>query len=90
MGMLLPSIFDYNKSVEILVMVVLGGMGNIKGSIIAALLLTILPEYLRAFNDYRMLLYAVVLIAAMILKEKDLIPHIKEKFSKKKNEEVTE
>ena len=90
MGMLVPSSFDYNKSVEILVMVVLGGMGNIKGSIVAAIVLTVLPEYLRAFNDYRMLLYAVVLIAAMILKEKNLFPKIKDKFSKHQNEEVAE
>lgn len=90
MGMLVPSSFDYNKSVEILVMVVLGGMGNIKGSIVAAIVLTVLPEYLRAFNDYRMLLYAVVLIAAMILKEKNLLPKIKDKFSKHQNEEVAE
>lgn len=88
LGMLMPSSFDYNKSVEILVMVVLGGLGNLKGSVIAAIVLTILPEYLRAFSDYRMLLYAVVLIAAMILKEKDVIPHLKAKFSKKKTEQV--
>lgn len=84
---LIPKVFDYNKSVEILVMVVLGGLGNLKGSVIAAIVLTILPEYLRAFSDYRMLLYAVVLIAAMILKEKNLIPHIKAKFSKKKEKD---
>ena len=89
---LIPKVFDYNKSVEILVMVVLGRLGNLKGSVIAAIVLTILPEYLRAFSDYRMLLYAVVLIAAMILKEKKLMPRIKEKFSKKKdeNKEVAE
>ena len=51
-----PKVFDYNKSVEILVIVVLGGMGNWKGSIIAAIVMTILPEYLRAFSQYRMLL----------------------------------
>ena len=68
---LIPKVFDYNKSVEILVMVVLGGLGNLKGSVIAAIVLTILPEYLRAFSDYRMLLYAIVLIAAMIIKEKN-------------------
>ena len=73
-------------------MVVLGGLGNLKGSIIAAIVMTILPEYLRAFSDYRMLLYAVVLIAAMILKEKNLVPHLKAKFLKKKDdvEEATE
>lgn len=88
MGMLVPKTFDYNKSVEILVMVVLGGLGNLKGSIIAAIIMTILPEYLRAFADYRMLLYAIVLIAAMIIKEKNLVPRIKAKFFKNKTVEV--
>ncbi len=91
MGMLVPKSFDYNKSVEILVMVVLGGLGNLKGSVIAAIVMTILPEFLRAFSDYRMLLYAIVLIASMILKEKNVIPRLKERLSKKnKQTEVNE
>ncbi|MBO6047488.1 MAG: branched-chain amino acid ABC transporter permease [Erysipelotrichaceae bacterium] len=68
MTIIMPSTFDYNKSVEILVMVVLGGMGSLPGSIIAALLLTLIPELLIQFSQYRMLIYAIVLIAAMILK----------------------
>ena len=47
--------------------VVLGGIGNIRGSVIAAALLTILPELLRSFNDYRMLVYAIVLIVVMLV-----------------------
>jgi branched-chain amino acid transport system permease protein len=58
--------FNFNTSILILVFVVLGGLGNIRGSVIAAALLTILPEMLRGFNDYRMLLYAVVLIIVML------------------------
>ncbi len=54
--------FDFNTSILVLVFVVLGGLGNMKGSIIAAIVLTLLPELLRAFSTYRMLLYAVVLI----------------------------
>ncbi len=65
-GILKPGNFDYNTSIEILVMVVLGGMGSIKGSVIAAIVLTLLPELLRSFADYRMLLYAIVLIAMML------------------------
>lgn len=61
-----PTTFDYNKSIEILVIVVLGGMGSIKGSVIAAIILTVLPELLRGADDYRMLLYAIVLIAMML------------------------
>lgn len=65
-GILKPTTFDYNKSIEILVIVVLGGMGSIRGSIIAAIILTALPELLRGADDFRMLLYAVVLIIIML------------------------
>lgn len=58
--------FGYNMSIEILVIVVLGGMGSIPGSIIAAIVLTALPEAMREFADYRMLLYAIVLIIVML------------------------
>lgn len=58
--------FDYNTSINILVFVVLGGIGSIRGSVIAAALLTVLPEMLRGLNDYRMLIYAIVLIVMMI------------------------
>ncbi len=58
--------FDFNTSILVLVFVVLGGMGNIRGSIIAAAVLYVLPELLRAMNDYRMLIYAVVLIVVML------------------------
>jgi len=58
--------FDYNTSILILVFVVLGGIGNIRGSMIAAVLLTVLPELLRGLSDYRMLIYAVILIAMML------------------------
>lgn len=62
----LPKNFGYNMSILILVFVVLGGIGNIRGSIIAAVILTLLPEVLRGLSDYRMLIYAVVLIVMMI------------------------
>ncbi|HCT64106.1 MAG TPA: amino acid ABC transporter permease [Lachnospiraceae bacterium] len=62
----LPKNFGYNMSIMILVFVVLGGIGNIKGSIISAVILTLLPELLRGLNNYRMLIYAIVLIAMMI------------------------
>lgn len=61
-----PKNFGYNMSIMILVFVVLGGLGNIRGSIIAAVVLTMLPELLRGLNDFRMLIYAVVLIVMMI------------------------
>ena len=58
--------FDFNTSILILVFVVLGGLGNMLGSIVAAAALTILPEALRQFSDYRMLVYAIVLILVML------------------------
>ena len=60
--------FGYNQSIMILVFVVLGGIGNIRGSIIAATILTMLPELLRGLpvSDYRMLVYAIVLIVMML------------------------
>ena len=59
--------FDFNTSILVLVFVVLGGLGNMRGSIIAAALLTVLPELLRSFADYRMLIYAIVLILMMLI-----------------------
>lgn len=58
--------FNFNTSILVLVFVVLGGIGNIRGSIIAAVVLTALPELLRFLSDYRMLIYAIVLIAMML------------------------
>ena len=62
----LPKNFGYNMSIMILVYVVLGGMANMRGSIIAAVLLTIIPELLREIGEYRMLIYAVIMIVMMI------------------------
>jgi branched-chain amino acid transport system permease protein len=58
--------FSFSSSILILVYVVLGGLGNLSGSIIAATVLTVLPELLRGLNDYRMLIYAIVLILVML------------------------
>ena len=71
--------FDYNMSIEILVIVVLGGMGSVPGSILAAIVLTALPEAMREFSDYRMLLYAVVLILVMLVTNN---PRLKELFGR--------
>lgn len=64
---IIASKFDFNQSILILVFVVLGGQGRMWGSIIAAAALTVLPELLREFADYRMLVYAIVLILVMLL-----------------------
>lgn len=65
-GNMSSSVFDYNLSIMILVFVVLGGIGSIRGSIIAATVLTLLPELLRFMSQYRMLVYAIVLIVMML------------------------
>ena len=73
---IVPKKFDFNTSILVLVFVVLGGMGNIRGSIIAAAILTVLPELLRAVNDYRMLIYAIVLILVMLVTNNPTLKHL--------------
>ncbi|MBQ9631333.1 MAG: branched-chain amino acid ABC transporter permease, partial [Lachnospiraceae bacterium] len=58
--------FDFNMSILVLVFVVLGGLGNFRGSIIAAVILTLLPEMLRGMSNYRMLIYSILLIVMML------------------------
>ena len=63
---LTASKFNFNTSILVLVFVALGGMGSIRGSVIAATALTLLPELLRGLNNYRMLIYSIILIAMML------------------------
>ena len=72
--------FDYNTSILVLVFVVLGGIGNIRGSIIAAALLTVLPELLRGMQEYRMLIYALLLIIMMIFNQSPQMIAWRERF----------
>ena len=65
--------FNFMRSIDILVIVVLGGLGSLTGSIIAAVGLTVLPEALRGFSEYRMLIYSVALIVVMIFKPSGLL-----------------
>ncbi len=78
--------FDFNTSILVLVFVVLGGMGNIRGSIIATTILYMLPEVLREFEDYRMLIYAIILIVVMLVtnseRAKNILEIIETKISK--------
>lgn len=71
-GILNPSDFGFMKSIEILVMVVLGGMGSMIGSVVSATVLTALPEFLRDFAQYRMVIYSILLIVVMIFKPSGL------------------
>lgn len=73
--------FDYNMSIEILVMVVLGGMGSVGGSVAAAVILRVLPEAFREFGDYWMLVYAVVLILVMLISHNPAIQAVADKVN---------
>lgn len=88
-----PSIFDFNRSFEVVIMVVLGGMGSISGSVIAAAFLTILKEALRPLQewthlDFRMIFYSLLLIILMLTRPHGLFGsrEIFDLFSKKRNE----
>jgi branched-chain amino acid transport system permease protein len=67
-----PSGFDFIKSIEIVVMVILGGMGNTTGVVLAAILLTVLPEFLRSIDEYRMVIYSLLLIVLMLTRPQGL------------------
>ena len=67
-----PTGFDFTKSIEIVVMVILGGMGNTVGVILAAVLLTLLPELLRPIAEYRMIIYSLLLIVLMLVRPQGL------------------
>ncbi|MGI6546690.1 MAG: branched-chain amino acid ABC transporter permease [Fastidiosipilaceae bacterium] len=94
-GVLAPEKFDYNYSINIMVMVVFGGMGSVTGSILAAVLLTLLPELLRGFSQYRMLIYALLLVLLMIFRpegmfgRKEISYRVFRRFGKAKNQTVT-
>ena len=67
-----PTGFDFTKSIEIVVMVIMGGMGNTLGVILAAVLLTLLPELLRPIAEYRMIIYSLLLIILMLARPQGL------------------
>lgn len=72
-GNLAPESFRFTRSIEIVVMVVLGGSGSITGVILAAVVLTLAPEMLRFFSDWRMVIYALVLIVTMLVRPEGLL-----------------
>ncbi len=84
-----PASFTIWESIIVLCIVVLGGMGSIPGVVVAALVLKLLPEYLRAFTEYRMLVFGAVLIIMMIFKPDGLLPE-KRKFYSFTDEDAAE
>lgn len=79
-----PKNFGYNMSIMILVYVVLGGIGNIRGSVISAIILVLLPELMRELQDYRMLIYSIVLIGIMLFNWAPKARVFREKYSLKR------
>lgn len=80
--------FDFNTSILVLVFVVLGGMGNIRGSIIATVILYMLPELLREYADFRMLIYAIILILVMLFTNSDGAKQFRDKVRIKISEKI--
>jgi len=80
----LPKNFGYNQSIMILIYVVLGGIGNIRGSVIGAVVLTLLPEMIRSLGNYRMLVYAVILIVMMLFSWSPKAREFRERYSLKR------
>ena len=92
-----PQTFDFNRSFEIIIMVVLGGMGSITGSVVAALFLTVIREALRPLQeitklDFRMIIYSIVLIILMLTRPNGIFGtrEIKDLLKKKTKKQVTE
>lgn len=82
-----PASFTFLESAIILCIVVLGGMGSIIGVILGALILILLPEYLRAFSDYRMLVFGAVLVIMMVFRPQGIISNIRRSYTLKENTE---
>ncbi len=87
-----PASFTFLESAIILSIVVLGGMGSIVGVVIGALILILMPEYLRALSEYRMLAFGAILVCMMVFRPQGLISNIRRtyKFEKKNNRVIPE
>jgi branched-chain amino acid transport system permease protein len=78
-----PTGFDWVRSIDFVVMVILGGMGRTGGVIAAAVILTLMPEVLRGVSEYRMIVYALLIILLMLLRPQGLFT-----FERRKKEAV--
>jgi len=87
-GFIDPNSFNFNRSVEIVIMVVLGGMGSFSGAAAGAILVTVMPELLRAFESYRMVIFSFLLVLMMLLRPSGVMGHreIWDFFKKKRAE----
>lgn len=76
-----PASFTFLESAMILAIVVLGGMGSILGVAIAALILILLPEYLRAFSEYRMLIFGAIMVLMMVFRPQGIIANVRRRYT---------
>jgi len=83
-----PASFTIWESIIILCVVVLGGMGSILGVICGAMILILLPEYLRAFSEYRMLLFGAILVIMMVFKPEGIITNVRRTYTFNKNKQT--
>jgi len=68
-----PDSFTFLRSIEVIAMVVLGGLGSVSGAVLAAIVLTLLPEVLRPVQQYRMVIYSLMLIVLMVTRPQGLL-----------------
>jgi len=85
-----PASFTFMESAIILSIVVLGGMGSILGVILGAMILILLPEYLRAFSEYRMIIFGAAMVLMMIFRPQGIISNIRQKYEFKGLKEKTD
>jgi branched-chain amino acid transport system permease protein len=74
-GFIDPNTFNFNRSVEVVIMVVIGGMGSLSGSMIGGVIVSVLPELLRVFEKYRLVIFPLLLILVMLLRPMGLLGH---------------
>ena len=80
-GFINPSSFNFFESALIVAIVVLGGLGSIPGVVIAAILFTIMPEIFRAFSDFRVLVFGLIMVIMMIWRPKGLLRVVRTRFA---------
>jgi branched-chain amino acid transport system permease protein len=87
-GSIFPDNFNLMASINVLCLIILGGLGNQYGVIIGALALIALPDLLRGFSDYRMLIFGILLVVMMIVKPNGFLPRVPPRLEKAKGEKV--
>lgn len=75
-GFIDPSAFNFTRSVDVVIMVVIGGMGSLSGSLLGAIVVTVFPEMLRVFEQYRLIIFPLILISLMLLRPMGIMGHL--------------